>query len=148
MNSYSEFSESKDFSQVDLSGLEQKAKQFATEKIKPGAIIYLQGDLGAGKTSFVRAVLKQLGYEGLVKSPTYSLIESYPLENFNLYHMDLYRLKDPSELEQLGLADYLSSPSVFLIEWPECGEGFLPEPTHVITFEHHPTDFLLRKINL
>ena len=110
----------------------------------PGDIFFLEGNLGAGKTSFVRALLQSLGFSGPVKSPTYSLMESYSFPDFSIHHLDLYRLKDPSELEYLDLEDLLKQPSIFFIEWPEQGLGYLPSPTKILKFAHHPTDPNLR----
>jgi len=91
-----------------------------------GLVIYLHGDLGAGKTSFARALLKALGVGERVKSPTYSLVESYRLPEHIAWHLDLYRIADPGELEWLGL-DALSDPAALvLVEWPERGLGALP----------------------
>lgn len=92
------------------------------------AVIFLHGDLGAGKTTLARGVLRGLGYEGAVKSPTYTLVEPYELPGVRLNHLDLYRVADPGELEYLGLDALLSEPAVTLIEWPERGLGWLPEP--------------------
>lgn len=79
----------------------------------------LQGDLGSGKTTWVRAMLRGLGYVGRVPSPTYTLLESYPLGDLTLVHLDLYRLRDAAELEYLGVRDWLARPRVWLlIEWP------------------------------
>ena len=112
------------------------AKRFAIEQLKGGQVIYLQGPLGAGKTTFVRALLRALGFAGSVKSPTYTLLETYPFDDITIVHMDLYRLKDPNELEFFGLDEYLHDPnSVLLVEWPEQGQGFLPEPTMIFEFD-------------
>jgi tRNA threonylcarbamoyladenosine biosynthesis protein TsaE len=88
--------------------------------------IALDGELGAGKTTLVSAVLNALGFGGHARSPTYTLIEPYELAGRRIYHLDLYRLVDPQEVEPLGLRDLSDSDSVFLIEWPEKGAGMLP----------------------
>ena len=89
-------------------------------------LIFLHGQLGAGKTSLVRGMLRGAGFEGTVRSPTYSLVEEYKLSQKSIYHFDLYRLKDPEELEWMGIGDYLNDKALCVIEWPEMGAGFLP----------------------
>jgi tRNA threonylcarbamoyladenosine biosynthesis protein TsaE len=96
-------------------------------------VVHLTGDLGAGKTTLVRGFLHQLGVAGIVHSPSYNLMDSYDTRYGTIVHLDLYRMRDPSELEPLGLRDEARPGVVWLIEWPQRGEGWLPKPDLVIT---------------
>ncbi len=100
-------------------------------ELTPGLTFHLEGDLGAGKTTLVRGLLRALGYAGRVKSPTYTLVESYSLPAFELYHFDLYRLHDPREWLDAGFRD-VSGQAVSLIEWPDKAAGWLPAPDVLI----------------
>lgn len=98
-------------------------------------VIYLNGPLGAGKTTFVRGFLRALGYQGKVKSPTYTLIENYEIADRVITHVDLYRLDNPAELEQIGMREYFVPGTICLIEWPDKGEGYLPKPNIICDIE-------------
>ena len=96
-------------------------------------LVFLSGELGAGKTTLTRGLLREAGHKTAVKSPTYTLVEEYDLSPAKLYHFDLYRIKDPEELEWMGMQDYLAEQSLCFIEWPENGKGFLPKADLEIT---------------
>ena len=103
--------------------------------VKPGLVVYLQGELGAGKTTLMQSLLKDLGYSGLVKSPTYSLVETYDTSIGILHHFDLYRLHTPMELYDMGIDDFLNPEVCCFIEWPEKGEGVLTAADLVIEIQ-------------
>lgn len=110
---------------------EQETLKFGTvlaSAITSGAIIYLHGDLGVGKTTLVRGMLRGFGYQDKVKSPTYTLVEPYQLQNHAVFHFDLYRLVSPADLHQLGVQEYFTDTSITLIEWPEKAAELLPLP--------------------
>src|SRR6185503_1077550 len=94
----------------------------------PGTVLFISGDLGAGKTTLVRGLLRALGYAGRVKSPTYSLVEPYELSSLHFYHFDFYRLKNNFEWEQAGFREYFNAAAMCVVEWPERAAGLLPQP--------------------
>ena len=109
------------------------AARFAAS-VAPPCVIWLQGDLGAGKTLFARAFIHALGYEGYVKSPSYGLLETYRAGGIHVLHLDLYRIEDPEELEFLAIRDLFDANTVLLVEWPDRGGTLLPVADLVLHF--------------
>ena len=113
------------------------AKEILKRKDKSAFIVFLDGDLGTGKTTLVKEIIFALGIKEKVKSPTFTIIEPYELNNKNIYHIDLYRINDPSELEIMGLREYLNeSEAIIFIEWPEKSFGFLKKFDLKISLKH------------
>ncbi len=106
------------------------------EGLTKPAVVFLTGDLGAGKTVLARAMITALGHQGAVKSPTYTLVENYELDGWQVSHLDLYRLNDPEELHYIGFRDIIASSDLVIIEWPEKGFGQLPKPSLQITITY------------
>ena len=101
------------------------------------AVIYLHGELGAGKTTCVRGLLRTLGVSGVIRSPTYTLVETYQLPGITCVHVDLYRLQGQAEVYELGLGDYFDSECLLLVEWPEKGVAALPRADLELTLSYH-----------
>jgi len=100
-------------------------------------VIFLQGPLGAGKTTLVRGVLRSLGHTGKVKSPTYTLVEPYTIANRSVFHFDFYRVEHPQELEHIGVGDYFVAPALCLVEWPDKAAAVIPPADIICYLEFH-----------
>ncbi len=122
------------FNLPDEATLRELALEFG-RCLRAPLVIFLQGDLGAGKTTFARALIQGLGYPGRVKSPTYGLLESYQAGGFDFLHLDLYRIENPAELEFLALADQFTANGILLIEWPEKAFSALPSADILLIFK-------------
>ena len=126
------FAQARELDETELIAFAQRLAGVVGE----GGVIHLHGDLGAGKTTFARALLRALGVGERVKSPTYSLIESYLVGDLAAHHLDLYRIADPGELEWLGLADLATGKHLILIEWPERAGNAVPAPDLILHLAH------------
>jgi tRNA threonylcarbamoyladenosine biosynthesis protein TsaE len=123
---------------LDASATEAAGARLARE-LRGGMVVTLSGDLGSGKTTLARGCLRALGWRGSVKSPTYTLVEHYPLSSLYFYHFDFYRFADPSEWETAGLAECFRENAICMIEWPDRLAGLLPPPDLALTLDY-PAD--------
>ncbi|HEY6126355.1 MAG TPA: tRNA (adenosine(37)-N6)-threonylcarbamoyltransferase complex ATPase subunit type 1 TsaE [Steroidobacteraceae bacterium] len=112
----------------------------------PCRVVFLRGELGSGKSTFARGALRALGVTGPIKSPSYTLLETYELPAITAVHLDLYRLLDPEELEHLGLADYHRPGFLWLVEWPERGDGRMPAADLELQFSIGPDGHRIERI--
>ena len=122
---------------------EDKAKNFASsiEGFKNSLLINLIGNLGAGKTTFVRGLIQELGFDEFLKSPTFTIVESYESDNLKVFHFDLYRIEDDKELQAIGVEDYLTEENaITLVEWPEKSERYFNNPDYIIELNHCDND--------
>ena len=117
------------------------AKEILRIQSDRSIIVFLEGELGAGKTTFTKGILKGLDYQELVKSPTYNLVEIHETKNYKVFHFDLYRISEPIELEEIGVDEYLKElGSVSIFEWPKNGEAVLPSPDFHVQISYKDTD--------
>ena len=122
---------------------EDKAKNFASliKGFKNSLLIILIGNLGAGKTTFVRGLIQELGFDEFVKSPTFTIVESYESDNLKVFHFDLYRIEDDKELQAIGVEDYLTEENaITLVEWPEKSKRYFNNPDYIIELNHCDND--------
>ena len=122
---------------------EDKAKNFASliKGFKNSLLINLRGNMGAGKTTFVRGLIQELGFDEFVKSPTFTIVESYESDNLKVFHFDLYRIEDDKELQAIGVEDYLTEENaITLVEWPEKSKRYFNNPDYIIELNHCDND--------
>lgn len=122
---------------------EDKAKNFASliKGFKNSLLINLIGNLGVGKTTFVRGLIQELGFDEFVKSPTFTIVESYESDNLKVFHFDLYRIEDDKELQAIGVEDYLTEENaITLVEWPEKSKRYFNNPDYIIELNHCDND--------
>jgi len=120
---------------TDEAALLAAAEQFG-KTLETPAVVYLQGELGAGKTTFARSLIQSLGYDGNVKSPTYTLVETYEAGGKQIVHFDLYRLEDPEELHALGYRELIARADIVLIEWAEKGGSLIPAADRLVDIDY------------
>lgn len=123
-----------EFNVKDIDGWQDVAKEIAPQL--QHKILLLKGNLGAGKTSFTKALLKELGSTDEVSSPTYAIVNEYHTPKGKVFHFDLYRMKNTAEVFDIGIDEYLDSALLSIIEWPEIFEDELEEPFHSLSIEH------------
>ena len=120
---------------------EELAQEILGIQFDRSIIIFLEGELGAGKTTFTKGILKGFNYDELVKSPTYNLVEIHETKSFRVFHFDLYRISEPIELEEIGIDEYLKElKSVSIFEWPKNGESILPSPDYHVQISYKDTE--------
>ena len=113
------------------------SKNLLKKSLSRSIVIFLEGNLGAGKTTFTKGLMRGLGYNELVKSPTYNLVEIHETEKLKVFHFDLYRINEPHELTEIGIGEYLEEEnSICIFEWPENAQSLLPQPDYSIEIEH------------
>lgn len=122
----------------DVAATERAGARLARALGVRGAVVALQGELGAGKTTFVRALLRAMGVLGAIRSPTYTLVEPYQVGERRVFHLDLYRLSDPEELEYLGVRDLDEADALLLVEWPERARAALPPVDLWLQLDYRP----------
>lgn len=123
------------FNVVDESSMIRLGRE-TCKQIHAGSVVFLNGEPGAGKTTFVRGILNGFGYDGAVTSPTYTLVETYNPGSREIIHFDLYRIRSPVELEMIGIRDMMTETAIILVEWPANGSGFLSCPDLEISIEY------------